>query len=196
MSLGSFSATSASKLIYELDKARSQTLARVLSSLGIKHVGPIVATQLAEQFGHLDLILGATEEDLHAIDGVGEAVYASIQQWQSVAANREMIEALRDAGVAFDNVPNVSVGTTLDGQLILVTGKLINDQRDEVKEVIRAHGGKAASGVSSNTTIVVAGDKAAAPKIKKAQELGIPVIDGDQFETLLRTGQLPEGVGK
>jgi DNA ligase (NAD+) len=196
MSLGSFSAMSASKLIFELDKARSQTLARVLSSLGIKHVGPIVATQLAEQFGHLDQILGATEEDLHSIDGVGEAVYASIQQWQSVVANREMVEALRDAGVAFDNVPNVSVGTTLDGQLILVTGKLTNYQRDEVKEVIRAHGGKAASGVSSNTTIVVAGDKAAAPKIKKAQELGIPVIDGDQFETLLRTGQLPEGVGK
>jgi len=90
----------------------------------------------------------------------------------------------------------VSLGTTLEGHIVLVTGKLTKYQRDEVKEVIKAHGGKAASGVSSNTTVLVAGEKAAAPKIKKAQELGIPVIDGDQFEEMLRTGVVPTGATK
>jgi DNA ligase (NAD+) len=168
----------------------------VLSSLGIKHVGPIIADQLAEQFGHLDLILSATEEQLQAIDGIGEAVFASMQRWLSNSSNVEMVEALRVTGVAFDNVPKVSLGTTLDGHTILVTGKLAKYQRDEVKDVIKAHGGKAASGVSSNTTILVAGEKAAAPKVKKAQELGIPVIDGDQFDHLLLTGELPVGGSK
>jgi DNA ligase (NAD+) len=196
MSLSAFSATSAARLLYELDKARSQTLARVLSSLGIKHVGPIVANQLAEHFGHLDQILGASEEELHSIEGIGEAVYASIQRWLSNESNREMVESLRTAGVAFDIVPRVSLGTTLEGHIVLVTGKLAKYQRDEVKEVIKAHGGKAASGVSSNTTVLVAGEKAAAPKIKKAQELGIPVIDGDQFEEMLRTGVVPTGATK
>jgi DNA ligase (NAD+) len=191
-----FSATSAAKLIYELDKSRSQTLARVLSSLGIKHVGPVVADQLAEQFGHLDLILGASEEQLHAIDGVGDAVYASIQRWLGIPSNVDMVESLRTAGVAFDNVPKVNLGTTLEGHTILVTGKLANYQRDEVKEVIKAHGGKAASSVSSNTTVLVAGEKAAAPKVKKAQELGIPVIDGEQFDHFLLTGELPDGGSK
>ena len=196
MSLSAFSATSAARLLYELDKARSQTLARVLSSLGIKHVGPIVANQLAEHFGHLDQILGASEEELHSIEGIGEAVYASIQRWLSNESNREMVESLRTAGVAFDIVPRVSLGTTLEGHIVLVTGKLAKYQRDEVKEVIKAHGGKAASGVSSNTTVLVAGEKAAAPKVKKAQELGIPVIDGDQFEEMLRTGVVPTGATK
>jgi len=196
VSMDAFSTGSAARLLFELDKAKSQTLPRVLSSLGIKHVGPIVADQLAEQFGHLDLILGATEEQLQAIDGVGEAVFASMQRWLSNSSNVEMVEALRVAGVAFDNVPKVSLGTTLDGHTILVTGKLAKYQRDEVKEVIKAHGGKAASGVSSNTTILVAGEKAAAPKVKKARELGIPVIDGDQFDHLLLTGELPVGGSK
>jgi DNA ligase (NAD+) len=191
-----FSATSAAKLIFELDKSRSQTLARVLSSLGIKHVGPVVADQLAEQFGHLDSILGASEEQMHAIDGVGDAVFASIQRWLAVPSNVDMVESLRAAGVAFDNVPKVSLGSTLEGHTILVTGKLAKYQRDEVKEVIKAHGGKAASGVSSNTTVLVAGEKAAAPKVKKAQDLGIPVIDGEQFDLFLLTGELPGGGAK
>jgi DNA ligase (NAD+) len=196
VSMDAFSTGSAARLLFELDKAKSQTLPRVLSSLGIKHVGPIIADQLAEQFGHLDLILSATEEQLQAIDGIGEAVFASMQRWLSNSSNVEMVEALRVAGVAFDNVPKVSLGTTLDGHTILVTGKLAKYQRDEVKEVIKAHGGKAASGVSSNTTILVAGEKAAGPKVKKAQELGIPVIDGDQFDHLLLTGELPVGGSK
>ena len=196
VSMDAFSTGSAARLLFELDKAKSQTLPRVLSSLGIKHVGPIVADQLAEQFGHLDLILSATEEQLQAIDGIGEAVFASMQRWLSNSSNVEMVEALRVTGVAFDNVPKVSLGTTLDGHTILVTGKLAKYQRDEVKEVIKAHGGKAASGVSSNTTILVAGEKAAGPKVKKAQELGIPVIDGDQFDHLLLTGELPVGGSK
>jgi DNA ligase (NAD+) len=192
VALDSFSWTSAAKLIFELDKSRLQTLPRLLAALGIKHVGPVVAEQLAEAFRNLDFIFAASEEELHEINGVGDAVYASLQTWLSSPDNRSMVESLRQAGVMFDNVPELVGDTTLAGMNILVTGKLPLYSRDEVKDVIKSHGGKAASGVSSSTTFVVAGDKAADVKIEKARSLKIPVLDADQFEIVMRTGQMPQ----
>ena len=91
-----------------------------------------------------------------------------------------------------DNVPKVVLGTSLSGLNILVTGKLPNFSRDEIKDVIKANGGKAASGISSATSLVVAGEKAAAPKIDKARVLGIPVITAEEFDQLLIDGKLPQ----
>jgi DNA ligase (NAD+) len=193
IALNEFSSTSAARLLFELDRSKLQTLSRVLTSLGIKHVGPVVATQLAEHFGALDAILNASEDDLRSLDGVGDAVYASIQTWLSADANPRTVEALRSVGVSFDNVPEVKTSNTLEGHVVLVTGKLSKYQRDEVKDVIKSHGGKAASGVSSNTTVLVAGDKAAAPKIKKAKELGIPILDEEMFDQFLNSGHIPNG---
>jgi DNA ligase (NAD+) len=191
VSLDEFSAAGAVKLIAELDRSRSKNLSRLLTALGIKHVGPIVAEQLAEQFGHLDAIFDATEDDLHSVDGIGEAVFESMKSWLSNPENGKIIEDLRKFGVRFDVVPRVVTIDTLNGLLILVTGKLNAYQRDEVKDIIKAHGGKAASGVSSNVSVVVAGEKAAAPKLKKAKDLGIPIITEDQFIELLRSGKIP-----
>jgi DNA ligase (NAD+) len=146
---------------------------------------------LVERFGHLDAIFAASEDDLHGVDGIGEAVFESMKSWITSDENREVIENLRERGMRFDVVPEIATADTLNGLLVLVTGKLSAYQRDEVKEVIKANGGKAASGVSSNVSVVVAGEKAAAPKLKKARDLGIPVITEEQFVELLRTGKVP-----
>ncbi len=186
MGLDEFSDVGAAKLLFELDKARDRPLARLLAALGIKHIGPVVATQLAERFGSLDLIFEATEDDLRSIDGIGDAVFESLQSWLGVSDNQGIVESLRDGGVRFDIVVTETVSDSLAGHIVLVTGKLSRYQRDEVKEVIKRHGGKAASGVSSTTTVLVAGEKAAAPKINKARDLGIPILDEEQFELLLQ----------
>jgi len=192
VSLDEFTPSGAVKLLAELDRSRSKPLARLLTALGIKHIGPIVAEQLVERFSHLDVILGASEEDLQSIEGVGEAVFDSLTKWLSIDENQQIIESLRHLGVKFDVVVKTATSSSLNGLLVLVTGKLSAYQRDEVKEVIKSNGGKAASGISSNISVVVAGEKAAAPKLKKARELGIPVISEDQFEALLKSGNLQE----
>jgi len=196
VALDEFTPSGAVKLIAELDRSRSRPLTRLLTALGIKHIGPIVAEQMVERFGNLDEILSAAEEDLHAIEGVGEAVFESLSRWLSVDENRQIIENLRQFGVRFDVVEKTVTSTSLDGLLILVTGKLGAYQRDEIKEVIKSHGGKAASGISSNVSVVVAGEKAAPPKIKKAKDLGIPIIDEEQFEVLLASGDLLQFSGE
>jgi DNA ligase (NAD+) len=192
LSLDAFSPQSAAKLLFELDNAKMQTLPRLLNALGIKHVGPVVADQLADVFQNLDAVFAATEDDLLAINGIGDAVYGSLQKWLGSAENRAMVESLRNSGVVFNNVPKVVVGTSLSGLNILVTGKLPNFSRDEIKDVIKANGGKAASGISSATSLVVAGEKAATPKIDKARALGIPVITAEEFDQLLIDGKLPQ----
>jgi DNA ligase (NAD+) len=192
LSLDAFSPQSAAKLLFELDNAKMRTLPRLLNALGIKHVGPVVADQLADVFQNLDGVFAATEDDLLAINGIGDAVYGSLQKWLGSAENRTMVESLRNSGVVFNNVPKVVTGTSLSGLNILVTGKLPNFSRDEIKDVIKANGGKAASGISSATSLVVAGEKAATPKIDKARALGIPVITAEEFDQLLIDGKLPQ----
>ncbi len=192
VALDAFSWTSAAKLLYELDRSRLQTLPRLLAALGIKHVGPVVAEQLSEAFRDLDAIFAASEEELHEINGVGDAVFSSLQTWLLSVDNRAMVESLRQAGVMLDNVPVIQGDTTLAGMNILVTGKLPKYSRDEVKDVIKFHGGKPASGVSGSTTFVVAGEKAADAKVEKARSLKVPVLNADEFEEVLKTGQLPK----
>jgi DNA ligase (NAD+) len=192
LSLDAFSPNSAAKLLFELDNAKMQTLPRLLNALGIKHVGPVVADQLAEVFQNLDGVFAATEDDLLAINGIGDAVYGSLQKWLGSAENIAMVESLRNSGVVFNNVPKVVTGTSLSGLNILVTGNLPNFSRDEIKDVIKANGGKAASGISSATSLVVAGEKAATPKIEKARALGIPIITAEEFDQLLIDGKLPQ----
>jgi DNA ligase (NAD+) len=190
VSFGDFTSNSAAKVLYEVDKAKGQTLPRLLNALGIKQVGPVVAEMLAEEFGDLDSIFAASEEQMMNINGIGDAVYKSINDWWALRENKSIIENLRVAGVAFNNVSRIVLGDSLSGMSILVTGKLAKYSRDEIKEVIKKNGGKPASGVSGTTTLVVAGEKATTSKITKARNLGIPVIDDAGFEELLASGRI------
>jgi DNA ligase (NAD+) len=192
IAVGDYSSHGAAKLLIEIDRARLRPLPKLLTALGIKHIGPVVASQLAEQFGGLQEILDADEEQLSSLSGIGPAVYESLTRWKMDQRNLMVVQKFKDAGVALNIVAESAKSDRLSGEVVLVTGKLSRYQRDEIKELIKSNGGKPASSVSANTTIVVAGEKATASKVKRAEELGVRVINEEEFVALLGTNSSSE----
>jgi DNA ligase (NAD+) len=179
------------RLLANLGKAKSQPLWRVLVALSIRHVGPTAARALATEYGSLDAIMAASEEELAAVEGVGPTIAAAVVEWFTVDWHRAIIDKWRAAGVRMADERDSSVERTLEGLSIVVTGSLTGFSRDDAKEAIVARGGKAASSVSKKTAYVVAGDSPGS-KFDKAVELGVPVLDEDGFRRLLGNG--PEGI--
>jgi DNA ligase (NAD+) len=175
------------RLLGNLDKAKQQALWRVLVALSIRHVGPTAARALASEFGSLDAIEAATEEQLAASEGVGPTIAAAVIDWFTVDWHRAIVDKWRAAGVRMQDERDASIARTLEGMSIVVTGSLTGFSRDEAKEAILARGGKAAGSVSKKTAYVVAGD-APGSKYDKAIELGVPVLDEDGFRRLLDDG--------
>ncbi len=178
------------RLLANLGKAKAQPLWRVLVALSIRHVGPTAARALATEFGSLDAIVAASEEQLADTEGVGPTIAAAVVDWFTVDWHRAIVDKWRDAGVRMADERDASIERTLEGLSIVVTGSLTNFSRDQAKEAIIARGGKAASSVSKKTAYVVAGD-APGSKYDKAIELGVPVLDEDGFRRLLDDG--PDG---
>ena len=185
-----YSELTATKLLIALDKSKNQNLSRLLVALGIRHIGPVLANSLATYFGSLESIFAAEKDALSDVEGLAQAAPEAIELWISDPSNRQLLEKLRAAGVKTDVVPSKSDSGTLEGLTILVTGSLARWKRDEIKEVIRSCAGKPASGVSKSLDYLVAGEKATAAKVKKANELGVQVINEEQFSILLETGEL------
>ncbi len=179
------------RLLANLDNAKSQPLWRVLVALSIRHVGPTAARALATEYGSLDAITAASEEQLAVVEGVGPTIAAAVTEWFSVDWHRAIVEKWRAAGVRMQDERDASIERTLEGLSIVVTGSLTGFSRDDAKEAIVARGGKAASSVSKKTAYVVAGDSPGS-KYDKAVELGVPILDEDGFRRLLESG--PDGV--
>jgi len=174
------------KLLRNLEEAKSRPLWRILTALGIRHVGPVAARSLTNHFGSLDAIFTATEEELSQVEGVGATLAASIKDWISIDWHAEIIEAWRKSGVALSIEghagPGASVvqGGKFSGLTIVATGSLSQFTREGIEEAIISNGGKAAGSVSKKTSFVVAGENAGS-KLAKAEELGVEVIDEDEF---------------
>ena len=175
------------KLVTNLAEARDRPLWRVLVALSIRHVGPTAARALAGEFGSLDAIEAASEEQLAATEGVGPTIAAAVVEWFTVDWHRAIVDKWRAAGVRMADERDTSIERTLEGLSIVVTGSLNGYSRDQAKEEILARGGKAAGSVSKKTAYVVAGD-APGSKYDKAIELGVPVLDEDGFRRLLENG--------
>jgi len=175
------------RLLANLGKAKEQPLWRVLVALSIRHVGPTAARALATEFGSLDAIESASEEQLAAAEGVGPTIAAALTEWFTVDWHRAIVDKWRAAGVRMADERDTSVERTLEGLTIVVTGSLNGFSRDGAKEAIIARGGKAAGSVSKKTDYVVAGDSPGS-KYDKAIELGVPVLDEDGFVRLLESG--------
>ena len=165
---------------------KTRPLWRILTALSIRHVGPVAARSLADHFGSLDAIFSASVEELSKVDGVGQTLAQSIIEWYSADWHREIIESWRQAGVqlATEGHPgpgqNQVAGGIFSGLSIVATGSLKNFTRESVEEAIISAGGKAASSVSKKTAFVVAGENAGS-KLAKAEELGIEIIDEEEF---------------
>ncbi|WP_312880391.1 NAD-dependent DNA ligase LigA [Actinokineospora xionganensis] len=178
------------KLVANLDSAKNRPLWKVLVGLSIRHVGPTAAQALAREFGSIDAIAKATEQELADAEGVGPTIATSVRDWFAVDWHREVVDKWRAAGVRMEEERDDSTPRTLEGLSIVVTGSLETYSRDEAKESIIARGGKASGSVSKKTAFVVVGD-APGSKYDKAIQLKVPVLDEDGFRVLLEQGPEP-----
>jgi DNA ligase (NAD+) len=182
----------AENFLIALEGAKSRPLWRVLVALSIRHVGPTAAQALAKNFGSIEKISKAKEEELAEIDGVGGVIAKSIKEWFAESWHQAIVKKWAKAGVIMEEVAKVSTSPqTLAGLTLVVTGSLNDFSRDGINDVIMEHGGKSGSSVSKKTDFVVVGD-APGSKLAKAEELGVPVLNESQFKTLLAKG--PEGL--
>ncbi len=171
------------KLLANLEEAKSRELWKILTSLSIRHVGPVAARALCNQFGSIERILTASEEELSAVEGVGPTLARSIKDWYSEDWHQQIIERWKRSGVQLE-IPDftgpVSNEGVFSGMTIVVTGTMETMTREEAEAKVIAQGGKAGSSVSKKTSFVVAGPGAGS-KLSKAQELGVEVIDEQTF---------------
>ena len=185
-----FGELSATNLLQALEKSKSKPLPKLLTALGIKHLGPAASESLAKTFGNLDNIVTATEDQLSTIDGVGPSIAQSIINWCNQKQNKAIITKLKKAGVDFGNVQVSQLAQTLLGKAIVVTGSVEGFTREEAEAAIKDRGGKSPGSVSAKTYCVVVGSDPGASKVTKANELKIPIIDAAKFQQLLDSGTI------
>ncbi len=185
-----FGELSATNLLQALEKSKSKPLPKLLTALGIKHLGPAASESLAKTFGNLDNIVTATEDQLSTIDGVGPSIAQSIINWCNQKQNKAIITKLKKAGVDFGNVQVSQLAQTLLGKAIVVTGSVEGFTREEAEVAIKDRGGKSPGSVSGKTYCVVVGSDPGASKVTKANELKIPIIDAARFQQLLDSGTI------
>ena len=184
LSLERMGEKSAQNVLNEIEASKKLPMERVIFGLGIRFVGERTAQFLAEHFGSMDELMKSSEEELLQVTEVGPRIAKSIAEFFANPKNRELIEQLRNAGVAFSGSKKER-GTKLAGKTFVLTGTLSRHTRDEAKIMIESAGGRVSGSVSKKTDYVVAGTDAGS-KLDKAKELGVPVLDERQMEELLR----------
>ena len=181
--LESFQATAAANVVTAIQAASEVELYRLLIGLSIDGVGEETARLLADTFGSLEQLESATKDDIAAIYGIGETVAQSVGTWFALPKNRDFLAALT-AHLVIKNPTIKSTATKLSGETFVLTGTLQKFTRDEAKDAIRKAGGKVASSVSKKTSYVLVGTDPGS-KADTAHELGVKVLDEEQFVTLL-----------
>jgi DNA ligase (NAD+) len=194
--LEGFGAVSIANLIGAIDESRSRPLHRALIGLGIRHLGQVGAIALARSLRDVHTVIRADESTLAAIDGVGPVIAASVVRWFSSEVNRSVVERLRQAGLTLiepgqdETASDQTVAQTLAKKSVVVTGTLEGWTREEAEAAIVARGGKSPGSVSKSTYAVVVGVSPGASKLAKADQLGVAIVDGGQFASLLERGEL------
>ena len=180
---------SAENLLSAIEKSKSRGLARLLAAMGIRHVGGRAAELLGEHFGTIEVAASATVEELTNIHEIGEVIAQSVYDFFRSDAGKDMVARLKKAGVKTD-MPRESGGKesgkkTLAGKTVVITGTLSKFSRSEAEAAVKAAGGRATSSVSKSTDFVVVGSEAGS-KADKAKQLGVEIIDEEEFIRRLR----------
>ena len=186
LGLDRFGERSAAKLVASIEEAKGRGLARLLTALGILHVGTQTAASLAAYFGSMEKLVTATEDQLAQVPDIGPVVASSISAFFQNPKNIQLIEELKKLGVKMDE-PKQSRGEAFSGKTFVVTGTLSQFSRKEAKDAIESLGGKTTESVSKNTDYLVVGEKPGS-KLDKARELGISILDEQQFIDMLTEG--------
>lgn len=180
-----FGDTSAKKLIAEIEARKEIPLARFITGLGIRHVGEETAINLANSLGSLEAFMSADLEKLMQVPDIGKVVAESIAEFLREPRHRQEIERYLELGVRVTNPPKRKLDERFAGKAFVLTGTLESMSRDEAKDLIRSRGGTASESVSKKTDYVVAGAEAGS-KLAKAQELGVKVLDEEEFRKMLK----------
>ena len=181
---------SARRFIQSVLASRDVPFERVLFAIGIRFVGETTARDLARHFGNIDALAAASQEELLAVPDVGEVIARSVSAFFKDPDNVAMVQSLRQSGLRFSvEASREKASDALKGLSIVISGNF-SISRDAMKALIEAHGGKNSSGVSSKTDYLLAGSKPGPEKMKKAAELGVKVIDEQQFMSMIN---VPEG---
>ena len=195
----------ASKVISELNKSKTLPLSRVLFALGIRLVGKSVAELLARRYLTVDALILATDEDMANIEGVGPEIARSVRGFLSVKDNLDVLERLRLCGFSLEEnlmsemqsksgqmgiSSDLASSQPLKDVTFVLTGTLEKRSRSEAGDALKLLGAKVTGSVSKKTSYVVAGANAGS-KLAKAQALGVPVLDEDQLEDIIETGEVP-----
>lgn len=179
---------SAQNLIHSIEDSKSRDLSRLLFAFGIRHVGQKAGKVLSNHFGSLDALLSASVEEMTNIRDIGATTAESIAAWREQEQSKHLIARLRKAGVNFTG-EKTAKSDLLSGKTIVATGSLTLYTRKEINDLIEALGGKASGSVSKKTSYVVAGENAGS-KLKKAQELGVPVLTEAEFKAMIEQPQI------
>jgi DNA ligase (NAD+) len=174
---------STQNLLDAIEESKKRPFYRALFALGIRHVGQGVAQIIVDNFSSIDALQNATEEELQSTEGIGPTIAASIVHFFGEKHNKAIVKELVKAGLTFTVAPRAR-GGALSGTIFVLTGTLPSYGREEAKQLIEAHGGRVASGISKTVTHVLAGDDAGS-KLQKARSLGIPVISEAEFNKLI-----------
>jgi len=180
----------ATKLLQNLETVKTRPLWRVLVGLSIRHVGPTAAQALARELRSMDRIVGSSEAELAAVEGVGPTIARAVLEWFAVDWHRTVVEKWRAAGVRLEEDVTDDGPRVLEGVTVVITGSLRDYSRDTATEAVQNLGGKVSGSVSKKTSFLVAGENPAS-KFDKAMSLGVPVLDDDGFAALLAEGAEP-----
>ncbi len=178
---------SASNIIKGIEGSKSMPFERLLFALGIRFVGETVARKLARAFGSMDALAAATVDDLVNVDDVGVRIAESVVDYLASPSNKALIERLREAGLklAVTETDKPHKSNVLDGKSIVISGTFTKYSREQYKEMIEAHGGKNAAGVTGKTSFILAGDNMGPAKLDKARSLGVALVDEEAFLAML-----------
>ncbi|TLQ43598.1 NAD-dependent DNA ligase LigA [Streptomyces marianii] len=176
-------------MLENIAAAKERPLARILTGLSIRHVGPVAAEELAREFRSIERIEQASQEELAAVEGVGPTIAASVKQWFEEDWHREILRKWRAAGVRMEEEGSGEDEgpRPLEGLTVVVTGTLESYTRDGAKDALQSRGAKVTGSVSKKTSFVVVGDNPGS-KHDKAMQLKVPVLDEDGFAVLLEQG--------
>ena len=179
---------STSNLLDAIENSKKRPLSRLLTALGIRHVGTEVADSLADRFGDIDNLIAASEKELLAIPAIGPKIVQSVSEYFSSDSNRKVLDKLKQAGVNTKNwgiePSSKPIQQILTGLRFVVTGRLENFSRSDIQDLIKQLGGSVSSSVSSRTNYLVAGDDAGS-KLSDAARLGIVILTEDDFNAMV-----------
>ena len=187
MFLPRMGAKSAENIVAAIDASRQVPFERLLFALGIRFVGATVAKRLARAFVSMDALMAASLDELMAVDEIGERIAASVREFFSKESNVELVSRLRSAGLKFVAEEEEVLDRTeiLKGKSIVISGVFTHHSRDEYKAMIEKNGGKNAGSVSKSTSFILAGENMGPSKLEKAEKLGVPLVNEDEFLAML-----------